>query len=180
MRRILVAAACAAVLLAGCGRDPVATVVSEKVGVTEFSSFERVAAPPISGTTLGGRQLALADLRGKVVVLNNWASWCLPCNDEAATLVAAAHRYKAQGVEFVGLDVSDQDASAREFTSTYRVPYPSIVDATGAKLGTLPGVPPQALPSTLIIDRDGNVAVRIIGAVKEPVFSQLIERQLGG
>ncbi|MFA7323009.1 MAG: TlpA disulfide reductase family protein [Candidatus Nanopelagicales bacterium] len=168
------AAVMCALVLTGCGRDPVATRVSEKVGVTEFSHFDRVSAPDISGTTLDGRKLALSDFAGQVVVLNNWASWCLPCNDEAAILTAASKEFDGQGVRFIGLDVSDQTASAKEFVATYKIPYPSIIDQSGAKLGTLPGVPPQALPSTLIIDRDGSVAVRIIGVVKQPEFSRLI------
>jgi thiol-disulfide isomerase/thioredoxin len=178
VKRLVLAVACMAVLITGCGRAPVGTVVSEKVGVTEYSTFDRIAAPEIAGPTLTGPTVSLADYRGKVVVLNNWASWCLPCNDEAPTLVAAARKYASKDVAFVGLDVSDQDASAREFTATYGVPYPSIIDASGRQLARLPGVPPEALPTTLIIDRDGNIAVRIIGAVKEPVFSQLIDQLL--
>ena len=163
-----------AIVLTGCGREPVGSRVSENAGTTEFSTFDRVTMPNISGTTLAGEQLSLDSFRGKVVVLNNWASWCLPCNDEAPIIVAAANKLDKADVAFVGLDVSDQDASANEFVDLYKVPYPSIVDANGAILRREPGVPPGALPSTLIIDRDGNVAVRIVGSVKEPEFSRLI------
>ncbi len=165
-----------AIALVGCGREPVGARVSENVGVTEFSTFDRVTMPTMQGVTLNGTQLSLASLHGKVVVLNNWASWCLPCNDEAPILVSASKNSNKAQVAFVGLDVSDQDASAKEFVSLYKVPYPSIVDRTGEKLRTEPGVPPGALPSTLIIDRDGNVAVRIVGAVKEPEFTNLINK----
>jgi thiol-disulfide isomerase/thioredoxin len=158
----------------GCGREPVASRISENAGTTEFSTFDRVTMPNISGTTLDGKQLSLDAYRGKVVVLNNWASWCLPCNDEAPVLVAAANKSNENDVTFVGLDVSDQDTSAQEFVDLYNVPYPSIVDRKGVKLPSEPGVPPGALPSTLIIDRDGNVAVRIVGSVKEPEFTRLI------
>lgn len=178
MRRILIVAVLATLALTSCGRDPVGTRVSQTVGVTEFSTFDRVAAPNISGTTLDGSQLTLQSTRGNVVVLNNWASWCLPCNDEAPTLVAASKKFAGKGVEFIGLDVSDQNASAQEFVETYKITYPSIVDSSGKILNTLPGVPPQALPSTLIIDRDGNIAVRIVGSVKEPKFSELISAVL--
>ncbi len=165
-----------AVVLVGCGREPVGTRISESAGVTEFSSFDRVMMPDIAGTTLDGKELSLASMRGKVVVLNNWASWCLPCNDEAPVLVAAANKSNKSQVAFVGLDVSDENSSAKEFVDLYKVPYPSIVDHKAVNLPKEPGVPPGALPSTLIIDRDGNVAVRIVGAVHEPQFSQLVNK----
>ena len=165
-----------AVALVGCGREPVGTRISENAGTTEFSRFDRVTMPEISGTTLDGKQISLASMRGKVVVLNNWASWCLPCNDEAPILVAAANKANKKDIAFLGLDVSDQDSSAKEFVDLYKVPYPSIVDRKAVNLPKEPGVPPGALPSTLIIDRDGNVAVRIVGAVHEPQFSQLVNK----
>ena len=174
MKLQIVGVAVVAIVLAGCGREPVGLRVSENVGTTEFSTFDRVTMPNISGTTLAGTQLSLDSFRGKVVVLNNWASWCLPCNDEAPIIVTAANKSDKEDVAFVGIDVSDQDASAKEFVDLYKVPYPSIVDSNGAILRSEPGVPPGALPSTLIIDRAGNVAVRIVGSVKEPEFSRLI------
>ena len=174
MRRVLSVAVLATLVLTSCGRDPVGTRVSQTVGVTQFSTFDRVTAPDVNGITLDGAPLAVQSKRGKVVVLNSWASWCLPCNDEAATLVAASKKFAVKGVEFIGLDVSDQNASAQQFVDTYKIPYPNIVDRSGSILNTLPGVPPEALPSTLIIDRDGKIAVRIIGVVKEPKFTELI------
>lgn len=174
MRFKVLGVALTAIVLVGCGREPVASRISENAGTTQFSTFDRVTMPNISGTTLDGQQLSLDSFRGKVVVLNNWASWCLPCNDEAPVLVAAAQKFDTKGVAFIGLDVSDQDSSAKEFVDLYKVPYPNIVDSKGAILRSEPGVPPGALPSTLIIDREGNVAVRIVGSVNEPEFSRLI------
>lgn len=168
----------AVLLLSACGRDPLGVRVSEEVGVTAYAASDRVDLPPIAGQTLGGDQLSLADLRGHVVVLNSWASWCLPCNDEAAALAVASTKFQADGVKFVGLDVTDQDSSAREYTSTYGIKYPSILDPKGTKLALIPSVPPGALPSTLIIDRQGRIAVRFIGAVKEPGFSEQVKAVL--
>ena len=98
--------------------------------------FDRVTAPDLGGTTLDGARWTLQSKRGKVVVLNSWASWCLPCNDEAPVLVTAAKKFEGKGVEFIGLDVSDQNASAQEFVDTYKIPYPSIVDKTGTLLNS--------------------------------------------
>lgn len=178
MKRVVVGLLSAALLISGCGRDPLGARVSGEVGVTVFAPSDRVGLPPISGQTLGGEQLSLADLRGEVVVLNSWASWCVPCNEEAAVLVDASKEFQSQGVRFVGLDVTDQDASAKEYSRKYSVTYPSIVDSKGTKLASIPGVPPGALPSTLIIDREGRIAVRFIGAVKQPSLSNQVRAVL--
>ena len=178
MKRLVLVLLCAAVLATACGRDPIGSRVSEEVGVTAYAPSDRVALPPVAGQTLSGRPVSIQDFQGQVVVLNNWASWCDPCNEEAAALVAASKKFSAEGVQFVGLDVTDQPAAAQRFTAKYGVPYPSIVDAKGLKLASLPSVPPGALPSTLIIDRNGQIAVRFIGAVKEPVFSDQVRAVL--
>ena len=179
MKRAVLALLCVGLCLSACGRDPIGSRVSEEVGVTTYAPSDRVALPTISGQTLTGKPLSVQDFHGQVVVLNNWASWCDPCNEEAAALVSASKKLTSQGVQFVGLDVTDQQAAAQKFTAKYGVPYPSIVDAKGTKLASLPSVPPGALPSTLIIDRQGQVAVRFIGAVKEPEFSQQVRAVLG-
>ena len=169
---------CIGLLLSACGRDPLGARKSEEVGVTAYAQGDRVDLPVIAGETLHGSQLSTADLRGRVVVLNSWASWCDPCNEEAPGLVAASRKFTPRGVRFVGLDVTDQEAAAQQYTAKYGVPYPSILDPKGTKLASLPGVPPGALPSTLIIDRQGRVAVRFIGAVKEPAFSEQVKAVL--
>ncbi|MDP2014125.1 MAG: TlpA disulfide reductase family protein [Actinomycetota bacterium] len=167
-----------ALLLTACGREPLGARVSEEVGVTTYAPSDRVDLPPIAGQTLGGAPLSITDLRGRVVVLNSWASWCEPCKQEAAALVAASNTLQPRGVRFVGLNVTDEEASARQYTSKYAIAYPSIVDAKGTKLASIPGVPPGALPSTLIIDMQGRIAVRIIGVVKEPAFSEQVQAVL--
>lgn len=178
MKRIAVGLICVAFMLGACGRDPLGARVSEEVGVTAYAPSDRVDLPAISGPTLSGEPLSIADLRGQVVVLNSWASWCEPCNEEAQALVAASRRFAPLGVKFVGLDVTDEELSAQEYSTKYAVPYPSIVDAKGSKLASIPSVPPGALPSTLIIDKQGRIATRFIGAVKEPAFSAQLKEVL--
>lgn len=154
--------------LAACGRDqPVV------VGTTVIAPDDREAMPPISGTTLDGAALDLADLRGSVIVLNAWASWCDPCRDEMPALVAL-DAATGDDVAVVGLDVKDDDDAARAFAADLQVRYPSIVDADGAILPTIPGVPPAAVPSTVIVDREGREAVRIIGEVDPDELTALV------
>ena len=165
----------ALLLLSGCGRDPAALHGSDKVGVTVLSAGDHVEMPPIAGTSLDGAPVSVPELAGKVVVLNSGASWCGPCKEEATTLAAAAKHFTTSDVAFVGIDVTDEAAAAKEFTAKYGIEYPSIVDSDGKILASLPGVPPQALPNTLILDRQGKLAVRIIGAVPTDTFDSLVQ-----
>jgi thiol-disulfide isomerase/thioredoxin len=152
-------------LLAGCGRDPIALRGSDEVGVTILQPDDRVELEAISGEALDGEPLSLIDYRGKVVVLNAWASWCEPCKAETPSLVRSAARFSPDDVAFIGLDAFDSKDAADTFVTEYGMSYPSLFDPDGSILGSLPGVPPKAVPSTLILDREGRIAVRIIGPV---------------
>lgn len=161
--------AVAALALSGCGRDqpPV-------VGTTTIDVADRAAIPPIAGTTLDGSSIDLDDLRGKVVVLNSWATWCGPCRSEVPAFVALDANVDRAGIAIVGLNVSDDTAAANAFVKELAMTYPSIVDSDGRILPTIPGVPPSALPSTVIIDREGRIAVRIIGEVDPVELPRLV------
>jgi thiol-disulfide isomerase/thioredoxin len=128
--------------------------------------------PLLSGTTLDGTQLSLADYRGRVVVLNDWASWCAPCRDEMPMLAAFAAAHPETAV--VGLNVEDETAAARTFLADTGAGFPSIVDKDGSLLRQIPGVPPTALPSTVVIDADGRIAARVIGPTSEPQLQTLV------
>lgn len=146
----------AAGLASGCGRDTPAIP-----GVEAIDAADRVQMPAIGGTTLDGTELDLADLVGSVVVLNNWASWCAPCRDEMPQLVALAQADPR--VKVVGLNVRDDADAARAFATELGAAFPSVADPQGALLRTIPGVPPAALPSTVVIDPAGRIAARVIG-----------------
>lgn len=150
----------AMLVLSGCGRDQPASAL---VGSQTFDPSDREPMPALAGTTLAGRPLDLASLRGKVVVLNTWASWCTPCRTEIPTFVALDEREDPADVAVVGLNVQDDPAAAHDFANDFHMAYPSIEDSDGALLATVPGVPPSALPSTVVLDRDGRIAARIIG-----------------
>jgi len=168
---LIVTVLAAAVLLTGCGRDqpPV-------VGTTVIAAPDREALPDISGSTLDGGTLDLADLHGKVVVLNSWASWCVPCRTEIPAFVSLAADVDPTDVAIVGMDVSDDAAAAREFVDEFAMTYPSIIDSDGTILPTIPGVPPASLPSTVILDREGRVAVRIIGEANAAELPALVKQ----
>ncbi|MCX8527575.1 MAG: TlpA disulfide reductase family protein, partial [Candidatus Nanopelagicales bacterium] len=142
---VLAAAVTASVSLAACGRD---LPPSALVGASSIPVAEREPMPHVSGPTLSGSTLDLSALRGKVVVLNSWASWCGPCTQEAPQIAEFRNTADPSKVAVVGLDVSDKPGDAKDFVVKYGITYPSIVDPEGALLATVPGVPPAALPST--------------------------------
>ncbi|MFF5210272.1 TlpA family protein disulfide reductase [Streptosporangium sp. NPDC000396] len=135
--------------------------------LTLFKAADRKPAPAVEGETLDGSTAALATHKGKVVVLNFWASWCGPCRAEAPVLKDIAAKTKAGGVEFLGIDFKDRKADAQAFERGQQPGYPSIFDQPGKVALSFQGtVPPAAIPSTLIIDRQGRIAARALGAVK--------------
>ncbi len=136
----------------------------------------RPPAPELTGTTLDGSPFSLAEHRGEVVVLNVWASWCAPCRAEAATLQQVAQETAADGVQFVGLDTRDSDTAARAFADRFGITFPSIVDRDGRlQLLFSDTLPPQAIPSTLVVDRQGRIAARALGAVDVSELRGIIE-----
>ncbi len=132
---------------------------------------DRMPAPSIRGTSLDGQALDLAALRGKVVVVNFWASWCPPCRAESANLVKVANDMAPRGVAFVGVNFKDDRSAARRFEKVHAVPYPSIFDQPGVLLTRLHRLVPQQPPSTLLIDRDGRIAGLFSGGVTETELS---------
>jgi thiol-disulfide isomerase/thioredoxin len=128
---------------------------------------DRPPAPELRGETLAGEPLDVADLRGRIVVLNFWASWCAPCRAEAKNLVAVAEATEAEGVSFVGVNVKDDRNAATAFERKQGVTYPSLHDQPGVILTRFRAAVPQTPPTTLILDREGRIAARFIGGLTE-------------
>jgi cytochrome c biogenesis protein CcmG/thiol:disulfide interchange protein DsbE len=116
------------------------------------------AAPDLALRALDGRQVALADLRGTPVVLNFWASWCVPCRQEAPALNAAARKY-VRRVQFLGADIQDTDKAARAFQAQFQVPYPVGPIIRGSRFDYGVTGPPE----TFFIDRGGVVISKVLG-----------------
>jgi thiol-disulfide isomerase/thioredoxin len=147
--------------------------VSGSYSTTVFGQASRPAAPDVSGTTLTGGRFRLAADRGSVVVMNFWGSWCTPCREEAPALAALARRFS--GVKFVGVDIRDDPASAQAFMRTFRVGYPSLNDPNDEIALDFNGtVPPAGIPTTLVIDRSGHIAARIVGTASYDGLAALI------
>lgn len=171
-------------LISGCGDTaeadagavPEAGYVAGDGSIVLLAPDERVDAPEVTGPTLDGGTFSLDDHRGEVVVINVWASWCAPCRAEAPTLAALAKELEPQGVTFVGLDTRDSDTSARVFVERFGIGYPNVIDRDGQlQLLFSDTLPPQAIPSTLVIDREGRVAGRVLGRASESALRGLLE-----
>lgn len=107
-------------------------------------------APDFQLSLLGGGILSSQELKGSPLVINFWASWCVPCREEAPTLEATFRRYQARGVRFLGVDYEDAPGDAQSFVKQYGITYPSIRDTQGS-LATTFGV--RGVPETFFIDR---------------------------
>lgn len=133
---------------------------------TTIAVGDRRAAPAISGRSLDGTPLSLEQFKGNVLVLNVWASWCPPCRKETPYLEKAAQDLAGSGVRFVGVQVKDSVANGRAFVRNLKVTYPSFADPSQTIPARFRDLPPSAVPSTLILDRQGRVAARFPRAVE--------------
>ena len=134
-----------------------------KPGYSEVSVTKRKPAPQLAGTTLTDSTLSLTSLRGKVVVVNFWGSWCPPCRAESPALQSVARSTAGQGVTFVGVVERDTKSNARSFVKGHDVTYPSIFDDDGSLAAIWPAA--AGPPYTFIIDRQGRIAARFLGGV---------------
>ncbi len=150
--------------------------VSGSGTVAEVPPAERGDPVELSGTTTGGAELALADMRGEVVVLNLWYAACGPCRVEAPDLAEIARESVEDGVVFVGINTRDDAAGAQAFEETFDIPYPTIIDDQGEAVLALRGeLVPNAVPTTLVVDREGRVAARVSGRADASVLRELID-----
>lgn len=133
------------------------------------------AAPDFTLTTFSGEKLTLTDLRGKVVVLNFWASWCAPCRAEAPTLEATWNRYKGRGVVFVGVAYTDTERGALAFLKEFGITYPNGLDL-GTKISEHYRI--QGIPETFFINRNGDIVQFVKAPLSEADLRTFIDRVL--
>jgi cytochrome c biogenesis protein CcmG/thiol:disulfide interchange protein DsbE len=127
-------------------------------------------------TSFEGPPMDLDALRGRVVVLNFWASWCYPgCYEEAPVLERGWRTYRDRGVVVLGVDIQDKDEAGRKFIADFGLTFPNAPDRTG-KVSIDYGV--YGVPETFFIDREGSIRVKHVSAVTDQVFRDTVERLL--
>ena len=184
---VLAAAVCTGVILAvvlvagwaGGGTSNVTDVDGSNSAVL-YTAGHRPVAPDFTGTTLTGSRLSFSSYRDKVVVLNFWGSWCVPCREEATTLASVAALYRSSGVAFLGVDVRDTTASAEAFARSFGVTYPSVSDPSSViTLDFTSVVPIAGTPTTLVIDPSGHIAGAVFGPVTYPELTTILTKVTG-
>lgn len=156
-----------AVVLAGCGKKEAAPAAKESpFGVAELPSFVL--------NDLSGSAQNLQDYKGKVLIIDFWATWCAPCRKEIPDFIALQDEYREKGLEVIGISLDDSLRDLTDFVKTNQINYTilyrdqerKIVDVFGGIKG---------IPTTFIIDREGNVVNKFVGLREKEVFRDAIE-----
>jgi cytochrome c biogenesis protein CcmG/thiol:disulfide interchange protein DsbE len=135
-----------------------------------------VPLPQLQGETLSGDTFDSSSLEGHVSVINVWATWCVPCEQELPDLANAARHYAPQGVQFLGINERDDRALAKGWQDQrFGLPYPSLFDPSGRFAGSLKF---PSLPDTYVVDASGMVRWVIYGRTDQAEVSGLIDKVL--
>lgn len=129
-------------------------------------------APDFTLETLQGGSLKRSSLKGKALIVNFWASWCIPCREEAPLLRATQARYASRGLVILGITVNDKPQDSRKFADEFSLNYPNLIDPKG-KTGVDYGV--TGVPETYLIDRRGVIVSKKFG----PLAAEELERRIG-
>ena len=138
---------------------------------TGATVIEPRLAPDFSLPQLSGQQLHLSDYRGKLVLLDFWATWCDPCREEIPHFVELQDKYRDQGLQIIGISMDDSPEPVRDFYQRFKMNYPVVMGdaATGELYGGILG-----LPIAFLIDRDGRIYSKHVGATDIAVFEREI------
>jgi thiol-disulfide isomerase/thioredoxin len=185
MRRLLGALAGAALLATGCSTG------SDAVDVNNGGEFrfvagtpagevipdaERASAPEFSGELLDGSEYSSTELAGDVAVINFWGSWCPPCRVETPEFQEVYTEVEGDGVQFLGINVKDDGQLAGAFLQSKGVTFPSLYDPRGEVALAFRDYPANAIPSTIVLDREGRVAAVYTAAVEAADLRTVLAR----
>jgi thiol-disulfide isomerase/thioredoxin len=145
--------------------------------VTEFALGSRPKAAAWEGITESGEGLASSQLEGVITVMNFWYAGCAPCRIEMPELIELQDQFLPEKVQFVGVNVRDSAETSLAFARRTNMNFPSVMDAkTGSVVLAFTGVvTPQAVPTTLVIDSEGNISARVLGRIDKGILTTLIE-----
>ncbi|MFH0796078.1 MAG: TlpA disulfide reductase family protein [Candidatus Omnitrophota bacterium] len=133
-------------------------------------------APDFTATLLDGKTLSLNSLKGKIVILNFWATWCRPCRNEIPEFIKFYQAHARQGVEILGISVDEDESSLRQFVQTSKIRYPITQDKSGQISSLYGGI--RSIPTTFVIDRKGVIRNKFVGSLKEDQLIQALQPYL--
>lgn len=188
MRKLLAALAISALVLttSACANDSLAdqfrsgdnkNYIAGDGTVTEFALGSRPKAASWSGITESGEEISSTQLDGVITVMNFWYAGCAPCRIEMPELIELQTDFLPEGVQFIGVNVRDSAETSLAFARRIDMNFPSVMDAkTGSVvLGFTGVVTPQAVPTTLVIDAEGNVSARVLGRIDKGILTTLVK-----
>ena len=188
MRKLLAALAISALVLttSACANDSLAdqfrsgdnkNYIAGDGTVTEFALGSRPKAASWSGITESGEAISSTQLEGVITVMNFWYAGCAPCRIEMPELIELQTEFLPEGVQFIGVNVRDSAETSLAFARRIEMNFPSVMDAkTGSVvLGFTGVVTPQAVPTTLVIDAEGNVSARVLGRIDKGILTTLVK-----
>jgi thiol-disulfide isomerase/thioredoxin len=188
LRKLLAALAISALVLttSACANDSLAdqfrsgdnkNYIAGDGTVTEFALGSRPKAANWSGVTESGEAISSTQLEGVITVMNFWYAGCAPCRIEMPELIELQTEFLPEGVQFIGVNVRDSAETALAFARRIDMNFPSVMDAkTGSVvLGFTGVVTPQAVPTTLVIDAQGNVSARVLGRIDKGILTTLVK-----
>ena len=170
-----------AVAVAGCSSgtstNPTGT---SGPAIVEIDKPERVRIDDFEAVLLDGSEVSSSRLDGVVTVVNVWGSWCGPCRVEAPVLREVSRKYDDRDVEFLGLNIRDNDAAALAFERRFKISYDSVSTSDSPRVSLAFGglLTAAAVPMTVVVDPERRVAARVMGAVTAATLRALLESVL--
>ena len=180
----VLAVVAAAALFSGCASP---AEIAEQDGnylsadgtVSQIAVENREATIEFEGVDETGQTITSSDYLGDVLVVNFWYASCPPCRTEAPWLQELSEQFAPDGVQFIGVNVRDEAPTAASFSKKFGITYPSIIDGDGEVVLAFSGIAaPSAVPTTVVLDREGRLAARVVGIIDQSVLDGLISSTL--